>query len=99
MINFTQVCGIDVSKDTLDYCLIPSPPNEPISDCFSNDSTSIRAQFSGSAFDSTLFVVEPTGNYSAKLLHELSQMGRHISLVSPYQSKSYMTFLGQKKNR
>jgi len=95
MINFTQVCGIDVSKDTLDYCLIPSSPNEPISDCFSNDSTSIRAQFSGSAFDSTLFVVEPTGNYSAKLLHELSQMGRHISLVSPYQSKSYMTFLGQ----
>lgn len=95
MSNFTQVCGIDVSKKTLDYCLIPQSTDEPISDCFSNKATAIRHQFSGSAFDSTLFVVEPTGNYSATLLHELSQMGRHISLVSPYQSKCYMTFLGQ----
>lgn len=95
MSSFSQICGIDVSKDTLDYCLLKAKSEStPQYDSINNDMKTIAQQFSCSIYENTLFVVEPTGNYSAKVLHQLSELGRAISLVSPLQSKSFMAALG-----
>ena len=59
-----------------------------------NTLAAINAKFCQPEFDDTLFVFEATGTYSSKLLHELSQLNRPISVVSPYQSKSYMASKG-----
>jgi len=95
MSSFYQYCGIDVGKTTLDYCLRRGEKNrDMIQSQLSNELGNIAEVFSDSKFDGALFVVEYTGNYSAKVLHQLSQMGRSISVVSPLQSKSFMSALG-----
>lgn len=105
MSNLQQFCGIDVSSNTLDYIVLKSTDNTRISakaisskskefTQIPNKMEAILSEFSQSKFDQTLFVFEATGTYSAKLLHQLSQIGRPISVVSPYQSKSYMASKG-----
>lgn len=95
MSTFTQFCGIDVSKDTLDYCLIKNQI-DPIGkfEKIANQMDSIEDEFGGVKFDNTLFILESTGTYSAKSLHQLEQINRPISLVSPFKSKSYMSARG-----
>ena len=98
-------CGIDVSNSTLDFIVLSSSDNTRLSaKAISNKSKeftqipntldAIASKFSQSEFDQTLFVFEATGTYSAKLLHQLSHLNRPISVVSPYQSKSYMASKG-----
>lgn len=99
MSTFPQICGIDVSKDTLDYCVLKSQSNiqlkkDHLYESLKNDLSVIHAEFSGSEFNETLFVLESTGNYSSKLLYQLSKMERPVCVVSPYQSSSYMSALG-----
>lgn len=98
MSTFTKICGIDVSKDDLDYHLFNQLDCEPkqrttISKV-NNELGDIAAHFSSPIFDNTLFVVEYTGNYSSKLLYQLSQLNHAVSVVNPYQSKSFMAALG-----
>ena len=93
--SFNQYCGIDVGKATLDYCLRSSEKHhEMLQDQLNNDLNSIAEVFSDPKFDGTLFVLEYTGNYSSRLLYQLSQMERSVSVVSPLQSKSFMSALG-----
>lgn len=99
MSTFTQICGIDVSKDTLDYCVLKAQANPQSKKARSYESLKnglpeIASEFSGAGFDHTLFVLESTGNYSSKLLHQLGKMERPVCVVSPYQSSSYMSALG-----
>lgn len=95
MSSFYQYCGIDVGKATLDYCLRRHEKHQGmVQDQLNNDVNSIAEVFSDPKFDETLFVLEYTGSYSAKLLYQLSKMGRSISVVSPLQSKSFMSALG-----
>ena len=96
MSTFTQVCGIDVSKDSLDYRLTKRTDERLIQDDqIANDPKAIHSLFSKPAFNQTLFVIEYTGNYSAKLIHELSCLNRPLSMVNPLQSKQFMSVLGQ----
>lgn len=105
MRTLQQFCGIDVSSSTLDYIVLKSTDNTRISAKaisskskefiqIPNTLDAITSKFSQPEFDETLFVFESTGTYSAKLLHQLSQMNRPISVISPYQSKSYMASKG-----
>jgi transposase len=92
---FTQFCGIDVSKNTLDYCLSrPQAPTDLEYRQISNDMASIESAFAGDGFGSTLFVLEYTGSYSAKVLCQLSKMKYSVSVISPLQSKSFMSAQG-----
>lgn len=97
MSTFIKFCGIDVSKDTLDYCCTNyNSPKDLKPDCtkINNDLSVIEQHFSAPEFDQTLFIVEYTGNYSSKLLHGLSGLNRPVSVVNPFQSKSFMSAMG-----
>lgn len=93
--TFTQFCGIDVSKNTLDYCLTGSQKGSPVEqERIPNDLERIACAFKDRRFDQTLFVVEYTGNYSAKVLHQLTKLNREVSVVSPLRSRNYMAAEG-----
>jgi len=98
MSTFTKICGVDVSKDNLDYHLYnQSDSDDDQRDRISNvnnELTDIATHFSSPMFNNTLFVVEYTGNYSSKLLYQLSQLNHAVTVVNPYQSKSFMAALG-----
>ena len=90
--TFSQFCGIDVSKDTLDYCLSNRQSKEGLGlDQIPNQLTAIQETFAGERFNNTLFILEYTGNYSSKLLYQLSKMERPVSVVNPLASKSFMS--------
>jgi len=96
--TFTKHCGIDVSKGDLDYYLLnPSAPDTKQTSIYhkvNNQLSDIATEFSDPKFDNTLFIVEYTGNYSSKLLHQLSELKHAVSVVNPYQSKCFMAALG-----
>ena len=93
--NFTLVCGIDVSKDQLDSQLLVKSTGQSLNqNRFSNDLVSINRWLDSQSEESTLYVVEATGSYSAKLLYALDQRGLSVAVVSPLQSKSFMSALG-----
>jgi len=105
MSTLQNFCGIDVSRSTLDFIVLSSSDNTRVSsqilkqkaNDFSqipNTLSAIKEKFGQAKFDQTLFVLEATGTYSSKLLHGLSLLERPISIVSPYQSKSYMVSKG-----
>ena len=95
MIAFTQFCGIDVSKDTLDFCLSRPQASTGLEyKQIPNEMSAIEKAFAGEGFDGTLFILEHTGNYSSKLLCQLSAMKHDVSVVSPLQSKDFMSAQG-----
>lgn len=97
MTDYLQTCGIDVSKDTLDYCVLPKGSAgslRPKTSQISNTWDAIASSFGGEAFDNTLFVVESTGTYSSKVLLSLSHMGRPVFYISPFRSRSFMLVQG-----
>jgi len=105
MSTLQRYCGIDVSSSTLDFIVLSNTDNTRISAKaisqkskefiqIPNTLAAIQSKFSHPEFDKTLFVLEATGTYSAKLLHKLSHLNRPISVVSPYQSKCYMASKG-----
>ena len=95
MSAFTQFCGIDVSKDTLDFCLSQAQtPGGFQYNQIPNELSAIEAAFTGDCFANTVFVLEFTGNYSSKALYQLSRMNRNVSVVSPKASKSFMSAQG-----
>ena len=95
MSSFTQFCGIDVSKDRLDYQILgPGLEAGGQRQTLLNECEAIRLHFEDASFAQTLFILEFTGPYSAKPIHVLSGLNRAISLVSPLQSHSYMNARG-----
>ena len=105
MLCQTNFCGIDVSKDSLDYIVLQSNEDTRLNTRklkekaksftrIQNDLSSIAQEFGKARFDDTLFILEATGSYSSKLIHQLRELGRPLSVVSPYRSKSYMDSKG-----
>lgn len=96
MSNFTKICGIDVSKSDLDICLLNNISSKvELERTITNEMSSIYEHFSTSEYDDTLFVLEHTGNYSSKLMYQLSELNRPLSVLNPLQSKYFMSALGQ----
>ena len=97
MSNYSQLCGIDVSKDTLDYCVsnwdVSTFDKVPVLK-IPNEVSAILEDFSQTCFDDTLFVVESTGTYSSKVLRQLSDLNRPVFLVNSFKSKSFMSAQG-----
>lgn len=85
MKKFKRVFGIDVSKDNLD--LFDSSKNHLFE--FPNTKKSILKWIKKLDPQSDLCVFEPTGSYSSKLLHLLSDNGIPIKLVNPVQSNGF----------
>lgn len=92
---FTQFCGIDVSKDTLDFCLFHrQAPDQFSYGRIPNTLAAIEAAFAEGDHAGTLFVLEHTGSYSSKLLHQLPRMNCQVTVVSPLQSRDFMSSQG-----
>ena len=95
MSTITEICGIDVSKDTLDisqasrYSTIIE--NRQV---IPNKLDTIDAWLSEQSSQDILYVLEPTGNYSDKIIYSLHKNGLNYSLVPPFQSKSFMQSQG-----
>ena len=97
------IIGVDVSKSTLDYVLAAEHASwselqqAPVKQ-IKNEVDSIElllASLEVAASD-CLFVLEPTGSYSDKLLEVLSENAYPIALVNPSQSHHFAEFLGLK---
>ena len=86
----TAVVGIDVSKDTLDACLIP-PGGKTKEATFGNDPKGHAALLAGAdrhAKGATLhFCMEATGPYSEAPATHLADAGRRVSVVNPTRIK------------
>lgn len=103
--DYTQFCGVDVSKSTLDYIVLKSTDDTRIDrstiQAYSkkfhqipNTLDQINERFKNESFENTLFIVESTGSYSSKIIHQLNSLNRSICIVSPYRSKCYMAAKG-----
>lgn len=85
------VIGIDVSKSTLDYLVLKGGVSWELVRKYAvkkltNDVESIKAFLEEFDPNETLFVFEPTGTYSDKLMCLLITMGFQFSLVSPMKA-------------
>ena len=95
MKNFTKICGIDVSKSDLDICLFNKATSKvELEISVSNTLDTIEGEFSTPEYDDTLFVLEHTGTYSSKIIHQLSSLNRPFSVIAPTKSKNFMSALG-----
>ena len=90
--------GIDVSKDTLDACLLPAagPPRHR---AFANDAAGHRrllAWARGQSGDAPLgFCLESTGAYGEAVAQALADAGQHVSVVNPARIKYAGLMRGQ----
>ena len=97
------IIGVDVSKSTLDYVLAAEHASwselqqAPVKQ-IKNEVDSIEFLLSSLEVSpaNCLFVLEPTGSYSDKLLEVLSENAYPIVLVNPSQSHHFAEFLGLK---
>ena len=83
--------GIDVSKDTLDACLLPAD-GTPRSHSFPNDPSgqaALLAWADGCCPGGAIlgFCLESTGAYGVALATTLAEAGRHVSVVNPARIK------------
>ena len=91
--------GIDVSKSRLDYLSAPrgmdwAELQEMGTETIENDSVVIEVWLRQFDRTSTLFVLEPTGSYSDKLLTKLGEGGYQVSLVNPQKSHYFSRMKG-----
>jgi transposase len=86
----TVFVGIDVSKDTLDCCLVP-PTGKAKEHAFGNDArghAALLAWTDRHAKGATIhFCMEATGPYSEAPATALADAGRHVSVVNPTRIK------------
>lgn len=85
-----QIIGVDVSKDTIDYVVFGQNQSESIA----NSCKSLTAWASTYKIDETVFVLEPTGTYSDKILSILSEKGFEIRLANPVKGSNFMKAIG-----
>ncbi|HZT80120.1 MAG TPA: IS110 family transposase [Gemmataceae bacterium] len=80
--------GIDISKDTLDACLLPEH-GRPRCRRFSNEDAGHAAllAWADAHAPGAGFCLESTGAYGAALATTLAEAGRHVSVVNPARIK------------
>src|SRR5579884_3348447 len=80
--------GIDISKDTLDACLLPEH-GRPRCRRFSNEDAGHAAllAWADAHAPGAGFCLESTGTYGTALATTLAQAGRHVSVVNPARIK------------
>lgn len=87
MNTYSQIYGIDVSKDTLDVFSIPNQAACPKQ--LANADAAILSWLETIDPCTSLCVLEPTGSYSARLIYHLQAKGIAVSLVTPHQSAGF----------
>ena len=91
--------GVDVSKDTLDACLLPAPGGKPRERAFANDPAghaALAAWADGcSAGAAVGFCLESTGAYGEALATALADAGRYVAVVNPARVKYAGLMRGQ----
>ncbi|WMX13024.1 MULTISPECIES: IS110 family transposase [unclassified Aureispira] len=92
MSTYTTIIGIDVSKNVLDINELTNSNNKSYS--IKNTNLEIRIWLSKIKTKNTLFVLEPTGCYSQRVLYFLRNLSFDVSLVNPSQSHNFMQVLG-----
>ena len=90
--HYSPVYGIDVSKDTLDICVLDQGARSFLQ--ISNDKQAILAWIKGLDKSRAYCVLEYTGTYSCQLMHLLSSQGIALSVVNPHQSSHFIKTLG-----
>jgi transposase len=94
----TYFAGIDVSKDTLDACLL-GPDGATRAKRFANDPAghaALRAWADRHAPGGTVhYCMEATGPYSTALATDLHRAGRAVSVANPARVKAHMRACGQ----
>lgn len=91
MSSFTNIYGIDISKDTLDLNAITFLKEKRQ---IRNRSKSIESWIKTLDANTSFCVVETTGTYSATLVYLLNQDRIPVALVSPFESKSFVEVVG-----
>ena len=91
--------GIDVSKDTLDACLLQAPGGKARDRAFANDPAGHAALAAWadecSAGNAVGFCLEGTGAYGEALAASLADAGRHVAVVNPARIKYAGLMRGQ----
>ena len=94
----THFAGIDVSKDTLDACLL-GPDGRTRGDRFANDATGHAALAAWAdrhaAGAAVHYCMEATGPYSEGVAAHLHAAGRLVSVANPARVKAHMRACGQ----
>ncbi len=88
---FTHGVGVDVSKDSLDVCLLPEEKKLTVSYDESGLKQLLRQL---PAKGSCLVVVEATGGYHRRLVAELTDAGHLVAVVNPRQVRDFARGLG-----
>ena len=95
----TTWVGIDVSKETLDACLLPAPGGKARERAFANDPAGHAALAAWadecSAGTAVGFCLESTGAYGEALATALADAGRHVAVVNPARVKYAGLMRGQ----
>ena len=95
----TTWVGIDVSKETLDACLLPAPGGKARERAFANDAAGHAALAAWadehSAGAAVGFCLESTGAYGEALATALADAGRHVAVVNPARVKYAGLMRGQ----
>ena len=88
----TTYAGIDVSKDTLDFCIVPHGVTELVS----NDKKGIRTLIQQcQLYAVQLVAVEATGKYH-RLLHDmLHEAGIAVAVINPFRSRQFADSMGK----
>lgn len=80
--------GIDISKDTLDYCALDEEKVQVESKgVLDNQSRAIAKWLKGFDKDTTVFALEHTGHYGSALINCLSEKGYVFYLINPLDLK------------
>lgn len=83
-----QVIGIDVSKDTLDYCTLKADTVDVVEkDVIHNEKTAIDEWLKSFDSSKVTFALEHTGHYGAALVKCLSENGFMFYLINPLDLK------------
>lgn len=95
MITFTTIHGIDISKLDLDIKSLDQSTGISLNtQKIKNKPRTIKSWVKSLNPSTDYVVLEHTGTYGNVLLHELEKQKITVSVVSPYQSKSFMSAQG-----
>ncbi|ARN78232.1 hypothetical protein BST97_09640 [Nonlabens spongiae] len=94
------VVGIDISKDTLDFCILES---EGVTingrGQLQNSSKQIKKWLDGFNREQARFVMEHTGHYGMELIQSLAGAGHDFYLINPLELKRSMGIQRGKSDR
>ena len=89
--SITLFAGVDVSKKSLDLCLLPEDRKQS----FAHDKSGIQRLLAAlPAAGTCLIAVEATGGYHRNLVAELANAGHKVAVVNPRQVRDFARGLG-----